>query len=198
MQCRSRLDRDTDVVFGHCQSTSVLQDMFETDKSGESNLNETIRHLKTISKVLFGDLEETIFFTLKFCMLDHIKVEVTRFETFNILDASPFEHFNYIIKMFIKKTSMRRSKGSTLYEALNLISFSSCRRRMWQHNEMLEKNNKTRPKRFFSCSGVHWDVCFLSYISHWQEWEKFTDFAKFWNCPKLVFDSEVQFSIVRD
>lgn len=88
----------------------------------ESKLSENIRQLKILSKELFGDLEDTNLFTLKFHMLDHIVEDVARFENLNILDAFPYEHFNFILKTFSRMTSMRR--GSTLDEAVELINSS--------------------------------------------------------------------------
>lgn len=84
--------------------------------------SETIRRLKMVAKNLFEDLEDFNLFTLKFHMLDHIAEDVSRFGALNFVDASPFEHFNYVIKKFIRMTSMRR--GSTLGEAVKVINSS--------------------------------------------------------------------------
>lgn len=55
-------------------------------------------------------------------MLDHIVKDLSRFGALNSLDAPPSEHLNYIIKKFIRMTSMRHD--STLKEAVEVMSSS--------------------------------------------------------------------------
>lgn len=46
--------------------------------------------------------------THKFHMPDHIVEDVSRFGAHSFIYASPFEHFNYVVEIFIKVMSMRR------------------------------------------------------------------------------------------
>lgn len=74
-----------------------------------------MRRLNILAKKLFKEGEYFNPFALKLHMLDLIVEDVSRFGTLNFLDASPFEHSNYVIKKFIRMTSMQR--GSTMEEA---------------------------------------------------------------------------------
>lgn len=88
-------ENDTYLVFRHAQSASLLQTFARSDKSEESELNETSRHLEALSKAFLGDYEDTNLFTLKSHMIEAIRT-------------------------FIRKETLRR--GSTMDEALKLIN----------------------------------------------------------------------------
>lgn len=73
-----------------------------------------------LTKNVFEKLKDFDLFTLKYHIFYHILEGVSRFSALNFLDASSFEHFSYVIKKFIMKTSMQRS--STLEEAVKLTN----------------------------------------------------------------------------
>lgn len=84
--------------------------------------SKEIRRLKMLPKNLFEELEEINLFTLKFHMFDNIVNEVSRIGALNFSHTSLFEHSSYVIKRFIKMTSMRH--GNTLEEAVNMTKSS--------------------------------------------------------------------------
>lgn len=55
-------------------------------------------------------------------MLDHVSEDLLRFGDLRFFDASPFECFNYTIKMFIRMTSMK--KNTSAGEAVNAMNDS--------------------------------------------------------------------------
>lgn len=102
--------------------------MFKSENSNSPNvekyeLKENIKNLKAVAKDLFGNLEDINPFTLKFHMLDHDAEDEKRFGTSTFLDASPYEHYNYVIKTFIIMKSMRKS--TLLEEAVTALNSSS-------------------------------------------------------------------------
>lgn len=75
-----------------------------------------------LTKNLFEEWEDCDLFMLKFYMLDHIMEQMSWIGSLSLLDASPFEHFDYVIKNCRKMTSMRR--GSTLEENVKTMESS--------------------------------------------------------------------------
>jgi len=88
--------------------------------SRESDISTIIKVFKSTASNLFGTLEDLNLFTLKFHNLDHIAEDVARFGDLSLLDASPYEHFNFTLKQFIRMTSMR--KQTTISEAVAVIN----------------------------------------------------------------------------
>lgn len=66
--------------------------------------SENIRRLKILANNLFEEFEDF--------NLDHITENLSRFGSLTILDASPYEYFNYFLIAVIEMTSMRC--GTTL------------------------------------------------------------------------------------
>lgn len=65
---------------------------------------------------LFQPLENRYLFKLKFNLIDLINEDVLRFGALQFLNGSLFEHFSYIIKTFVRFTSLRHA--SLLEEAV--------------------------------------------------------------------------------
>lgn len=76
------------------------------DKKGvaKSVTRDIMQQLESLWSDLFKDLPDINIFTLMFHVLDHNVEDVSRFENHHFLDTSPFKHFKYIIKSFIRKT----------------------------------------------------------------------------------------------
>lgn len=61
--------------------------------------NKYLTHVgETSSNNLFYSLQDENLFTLEFHLLDQIAEDVFLFGDLTYVDASPLEHFNYIIK----------------------------------------------------------------------------------------------------
>lgn len=75
-----------------------------------------------LAKNLPEALEYNNMFTLKFHMFVHILEAFLRFGALNFLHVSPSEHFCYIIKKFLKITSMQR--GRKLEKVVKVINAS--------------------------------------------------------------------------
>lgn len=74
------------------------------------------------SNETFGALDEMILFTLKFHTLQHIAENSKTFGDVVYLVASPSEHFNYVMRSYLKMISLR--KDSTLEEAVQVTNAS--------------------------------------------------------------------------
>lgn len=58
-------------------------------------------------------------------MLNNVTETVSRFGDKSSLDASPYEHYNYVIKRFIQSTAGRKTKAmKETGTAMNLLSAS--------------------------------------------------------------------------
>lgn len=57
---------------------------------------------------------------MRFHLLDPLGEDVLQLGDLTLLDASPFEHFNYVLERFIKMTFVR--KVSTMEEAVNAMN----------------------------------------------------------------------------
>ena len=70
-------------------------------------IDEMVKNFKRDVVTLFEPHCDSGLFTLKFHLLDHLCTDLRCFGTLAMLDAGPYEHFNHIIKMAYRKTSMR-------------------------------------------------------------------------------------------
>lgn len=61
---------------------------------------------------LFEDQDGVNLFTSKLHMLDHISRDVVRICDLRLLDASPLEHFDNTVKVFIRMTPMRKNAST--------------------------------------------------------------------------------------
>ena len=101
--------------------------MFTKQRGGFSKedirkLSDEVLSFKKKATDVLGNLDDINLFTLKFHLLDHLCNDLARFGDLSLLDASPFEHFNYVIKSFIRMTSMRKS--TTIEEAIRIMNTS--------------------------------------------------------------------------
>lgn len=80
------------------------------------SLEEKPVPFKKKAKHLFENLRNVNLFTIKFHLLGHIFEGLNRCGNLEYLSASLYEHFNYVIKKFIRMTSLRRK--SSLSEAV--------------------------------------------------------------------------------
>lgn len=94
----------------------------EKQRAGEFVTFEKIRRLKMLANKLIKEMKDFNLFTFKFHVLDHIMEDISQFGAINFSDVSLFEHFNYVIKNFIKMSSIRH--GSTLEEAVRAMNAS--------------------------------------------------------------------------
>lgn len=63
--------------------------------------------LENAAKHLFGSVEYEIFFTLKFHALNYVTDGLGRLRHIFVFQASPFEHFSWVRKQFIRSISGR-------------------------------------------------------------------------------------------
>lgn len=73
-------------------------------------------------KNTFREQEDKNLFTQKFCMLNYALEDVSRYGNLNLVDTTAYEHFNVIIKKYIRMTSMREE--STFEETAKIINSS--------------------------------------------------------------------------
>lgn len=119
--------------------------------------------------------------------MQHIILELAAlFNTFGVLNATTFENLNYVMKMFIRNTSM---DPKFMYEeAVRLISSSIANDEDSSVMKSQKNNSQTRHRRCFSFFGGHWDM-YLHILRHWQGYKKFTYLAQFENFSKLIHTS---------
>lgn len=88
----------------HC-----LHDAQTTGWTAKSILTvaENITSMKKMIVSQYGPHSTTGLYTLKFHLLDHLPEDISRFGSLSMLDASPYEHFNTVIKNAYRQTSQR-------------------------------------------------------------------------------------------
>lgn len=94
----------------------------EKQRIGEIVTNENIRRMEMLAKTLLEASEDCNLATIKFHTLDRTQGDISLFGALNFLYTSSFKHFNYVLKKFIKLTSMRR--GRTLEETFKAMNAS--------------------------------------------------------------------------
>lgn len=62
---------------------------------------------ENVGENLFVEWKDFNLFTLELHMFDQMLEDIFRFRALNFSDASPFDHFLYVIKDLIKRTSVR-------------------------------------------------------------------------------------------
>lgn len=85
------------------------------------SISESIEKLKAVSKQLLEHHDGVNMIDLKFPMLDRIFKDSERFGDLRLLDAYPFELFNYTIKNFIRMTFM--GKGTSIGKTVRAVSY---------------------------------------------------------------------------
>ena len=70
-------------------------------------LQNAVREFKKLLWCVFGPHCNNGLNTLKFHLLDHLVHDLKRFGSISVLSASPYEHFNYVIKQSYASTSKR-------------------------------------------------------------------------------------------
>lgn len=86
-----------------------------------SSLQETIDIFKQKANEIVGILKTIKIFTQKFCILDHVVEDVSLYKEITLLDALDFEQFSFVVKTYIRITSME--KGRTFEENVRFINF---------------------------------------------------------------------------
>lgn len=94
------------------------------------SLNAT-KHLsqnfKALLKAMFDANCETVFYTLKFRILDRFVEHVHRFECLELLSSSAYEHFNVYMKQAYRSAS--QCLTSALEENLSAVDMNICNER---------------------------------------------------------------------
>ena len=96
-----------------------------TDKDIQ-NLRSSISDFKKHMVSSFQDSFPTDLGTLKFHLLDHLPDDLSRFGSTKVLSASPFEHFNLLVKRAYASTSKRLLTRDT--ETADILHFNLQRR----------------------------------------------------------------------
>lgn len=105
----THLDLVNSLIFRQDYMELLSSDSVSTD-------NPEIKQMETR---IFGSLEETNLFTLKFDVLDHISNDPFGFGDLYLLDSSAFKHFNCVLNQSICMLSIKRE--STISKTIALI-----------------------------------------------------------------------------
>lgn len=81
---------------------------------------EEFQKLKAVAKGIVSNLENENPFTTKFCMVDHVPGNKSRFGLLSYVDAFPYKHFNIVNIPCMRVTSVR--KISTLEETVKALN----------------------------------------------------------------------------
>lgn len=118
-------------------------------------MKENILKLIASAVEILDNLENISLFTPKSLVLDHVAKSKSRFWLFSSLDAFAYKYFNYIIKIFIRMTSM--SKNGTLKETVEALNSLS------SHNDIIEL--KFKSGRRIVLARVGYDISFESALT---------------------------------
>lgn len=95
----------------HVQYTELITRMMSDNYSNVwyrkdlDDLQHSVSFFKKAVWALFGTNCDYGTNILKFHLLDHLVNELERFETIHALDASPYDHYNFMVKQVYLSTS---------------------------------------------------------------------------------------------
>lgn len=123
--------------------TTLMQDLlYDNTSTGWSrdmiaDITHRISLLKSKCVHTFEKHCEHGIHTLKFHLLDHVVEDLSKFGGLNILDASPYEHFNTFFKQSYRSTSKRIA--TRMDETVTNMAPTICTLRQSSHHETFMK-----------------------------------------------------------